>query len=83
MIAGLLMVLNVHYLSFKDIDFKNRVPFFVILMVILSFVIVSWDPPVVLFVIAILYALSGPVLTFYQYRKKLSKKEGPVDEAAS
>jgi CDP-diacylglycerol---serine O-phosphatidyltransferase len=83
MIAGLLMVLNVHYFSFKDMDFKNRVPFFVILMVILLFVIVSWDPPVVLFVIAILYALSGPVLTFYQYRKKKSKKTDAMDETAS
>ncbi len=83
MIAGLLMVLNVHYFSFKDMDFKNRVPFFVILMVILLFVIVSWDPPVVLFVIAILYALSGPALTFYQYRKKKSKKTDVMDEAAS
>lgn len=83
MIAGLLMVLNVHYLSFKDMDFRNRVPFFVILMVILLFVIVSWDPPVVLFVIAILYALSGPMLTFYQYRKKKSKKIDAIDEAAS
>ncbi len=83
MIAGLLMVLNVHYFSFKDIDFRNRVPFFVILMVILSFVIVSWDPPVVLFVIAILYALSGPALTVYQYRKKLTKKVDAIDETVA
>ena len=73
MMAGLLMVLNVHYFSFKDMDFKNRVPFFVILMVILLFVIVSWDPPLVLLVIAILYALSGPVLAAYEYRKKKLK----------
>ncbi|MBN4075461.1 MAG: CDP-diacylglycerol--serine O-phosphatidyltransferase [SAR86 cluster bacterium] len=81
--AGLLMVLNVHYYSFKDMDFKKRVPFFVILMVILLFVIVSWDPPVVLFVIAILYALSGPVLTFYQYRKNKTKKADVIDEVAN
>ena len=83
MVAGLLMVLNVHYFSFKDMDFKNRVPFFVILMVILLFVIVSWDPPVVLFVIAILYALSGPVLTVYEYRKKKTKKVDVVDEVSN
>jgi CDP-diacylglycerol--serine O-phosphatidyltransferase len=75
MCAGLLMVLNVRYFSFKDMDFKSRVPFFVILMVILLFVIVSWDPPVVLFVIAILYALSGPVLTFYNYHKNKAKAD--------
>ena len=83
MVAGLLMVLNVHYFSFKDMDFKNRVPFFVILMVILLFVIVSWDPPVVLFIIAILYALSGPVLTVYEYRKKKTKKVDVVDEVSN
>ena len=83
MIAGLLMVLNVHYLSFTDMDFRNRVPFFVILMVILSFVIVSWDPPVVLFVIAILYALSGPALAIYQYRKNLTRKVDAIDETGN
>ena len=83
MVAGLLMVMNVHYFSFKDMDFKNRVPFFVILMVILLFVIVSWDPPVVLFVIAILYALSGPVLNFYNYRKKKTKKADDIDEVVN
>jgi len=70
LLAGFLMVLNVHYYSFKDMDFKNRVPFFVILMVILLFVIISWDPPVVLFITAVLYAASGPVTKFYFYRKK-------------
>jgi CDP-diacylglycerol--serine O-phosphatidyltransferase len=83
MVAGLLMVLNVHYFSFKDLDFKNRVPFFVILMVIFLFIIVSWDPPVVLFIIAILYALSGPVLNFYQYRKKKSQNVSVIDEATN
>ncbi len=83
MVAGLLMVLNIHYYSFKDMDFKNRVPFFVILMVILLFVIVSWDPPVVLFVITILYALSGPMLTFYNYQKKKSKKADVIDKVVN
>lgn len=79
MAAGLLMVLNIHYYSFKDMDFKNRVPFFVILMVILLFVIISWDPPVVLFIMALLYAASGPVMKVYQHRHK---REG-TKEAAS
>lgn len=78
LLAGLFMVLNVHYYSFKDMDFKNRVPFFVILMVILLFVIISWDPPVVLFVMAVLYAASGPVAKFYQYRKKKKRGTDPA-----
>ena len=80
MTAGLLMVLNVRYYSFKDMDFKNRVPFFVILMVILLFVIFSWDPPLVLFVIAIIYASSGPAFTAYQYLKNRMKKATVTEE---
>ncbi len=82
MLAGLLMVLNIHYYSFKDMDFRNRVPFFVILMVILLFVVISWDPPVVLFVMAILYAASGPIMTFYNFRKKRRKIKIAEGESA-
>ncbi len=67
--AGALMVVNVRYYSFKDVDFRNRVPFVVILLVIMAFVIVSWNPPIILFLMAIVYASSGPVMAVYQYRK--------------
>ncbi len=68
--TGLLMVLNVRYYSFKDMDFKSRVPFVVILLVIMVFVIVSWDPPLILFIMAVVYALSGPALTLNNYRRQ-------------
>jgi CDP-diacylglycerol---serine O-phosphatidyltransferase len=80
-IAGLLMVINIHYYSFKDMDFKNRVPFTMILIVIMVFVIVSWDPPLVLFLMAILYAVSGPVMAVNNYRKKVKQKEPLVGES--
>jgi len=57
-----LMVSNMRYRSFKDIDLKGRVPFVAILIVVLLFVAVAISPPEVLFVIFLLYALSGPVL---------------------
>ena len=68
--AGILMVLNIRYYSFKDMDFKNRVPFVFILMVIMILVIVSWDPPTVLFTMAVIYALSGPVMVVYKFQKR-------------
>lgn len=71
-LAGILMVLNVPYYSFKDLDFRHRVPFVVILAVVLVLVIVSWDPPTVLFSIAIVYAASGPVMAIYSRRKQKS-----------
>lgn len=68
-LAGILMVVNVPYYSFKDLD-RNRVPFVVMLAVILIIVIVSWDPPTVLWGMAIAYAASGPALAIYNRRKR-------------
>jgi CDP-diacylglycerol--serine O-phosphatidyltransferase len=58
--VGVLMVANVPYHSFKGIDMKGRVPFVVILLVVLVFGIITIDPPTVLLAIAVIYALSGP-----------------------
>lgn len=57
---GLLMVSNLRYYSFKEVDFKGHVPFFTVLVVVLMFSVIAWDPPSVLFVVFFLYALSGP-----------------------
>ncbi|MCW8959287.1 MAG: CDP-diacylglycerol--serine O-phosphatidyltransferase, partial [Gammaproteobacteria bacterium] len=47
--TGILMVSNARYYSFKDLDLKGRVPFFFLLVVVLIFVLISIDPPQVLF----------------------------------
>ncbi|MDR2213214.1 MAG: CDP-diacylglycerol--serine O-phosphatidyltransferase [Pseudomonadales bacterium] len=82
-LGGLLMVLSVRYYSFKELGFKHRVPFFVILVLIFVFVIIAWDPPSVMFSMAVLYALSGPVFALYQRRKRRKKNREaeakPVD----
>ena len=80
-IAGALMVLNIRYYSFKDLDMKNRVPFIVMILIVLVFVIVSWDPPIVLFSMAIIYALSGPGMAIYSQREKWLGKLQPVTVA--
>lgn len=58
--AGLLMVSNFRYISFKKFDLKRRVPFVLILVPVLLIGLVTVDPPRVLLLMAILYALSGP-----------------------
>lgn len=80
-VTGILMVLNIRYYSFKDLDFHNRVPFIVILLVVMAFVVVSWNPPTVLFMLAVAYALSGPVMTIYKWRKARKKKAADTAEA--
>lgn len=59
-LAGVLMVSNVRYRSFKDLDLRGRVPFVTILAVPLVFVLIFLDPPQVLFAIFLAYAVSGP-----------------------
>jgi CDP-diacylglycerol--serine O-phosphatidyltransferase len=58
-LAGVLMVTNIPYSSFKEIDFKARVPFVTILVVALGFAVITVDPPLILLVLFGGYALSG------------------------
>ena len=69
-LMGLLMVSNVRYYSFKEVDFRNRVPFVALLLVVLVFVVISSHPPSILFAGFLIYAFSGPVITLYQVRKR-------------
>jgi len=67
---GLLMVSNIRYYSFKDLDLKGRVPFVAILVVVLIFSVVFIDPPRVLLIVLMTYALSGPVQLLLRRRQR-------------
>lgn len=60
-LAGVLMVSNVRYRSFKDLDVRGRMPFVAVMIVPLVFVLIFLDPPQVLFAIFLGYAISGPI----------------------
>ncbi len=68
--AGLLMVSKVRYHSFKGFDIKGKVPFVAIFFIALLFVFISTNPPYILFAIAFIYAVSGPILTLWQLRQR-------------
>lgn len=73
-IAGLLMVSGVRYRSFKDSDFKDKVPYLVALIVIILFVLIAFHPPQVLAGIFILYALSGPLFAAFNSLRRKRKR---------
>jgi CDP-diacylglycerol--serine O-phosphatidyltransferase len=73
-ILGLLMVSNFRYYSFKEVNWRGRVPFIAILVVVLVFVLIAFQPPIVLFTVFSLYALSGPVVTLWQKRTLMSRR---------
>ena len=71
--AGALMVSNVRYNSFKDINLGGRVPFRYILLVVVAFVLIVIDPPRVLFGAFFAYALSGPIMALQRKRRRARK----------
>ena len=68
--AGVLMVSNIKFYSFKDLDFKGRVPFVAMLIVVLVFAVVFSDPPRILLLIFLAYAAAGPVQYLLQMRRR-------------
>jgi CDP-diacylglycerol--serine O-phosphatidyltransferase len=69
--AGLTMVTNVPFYSFKDIQMKKSVPFAAIVLIALGIAVINIDPPSVLFGIFMMYGLSGYVV--YAWRKAKGK----------
>ena len=65
--AGLTMVTNVPFYSFKDVSLKRSVPFAVIVLIALGIAVINIDPPTVMFGLFVIYGLSGYVL--YGWRK--------------
>jgi CDP-diacylglycerol--serine O-phosphatidyltransferase len=65
--AGLSMVTNAPFYSFKDVSFKRSVPFIVIVAIALAIAVINIHPPIVLFALFCIYGVSGYVV--YAYKK--------------
>lgn len=74
--AGLTMVSNIPFYSFKDLNLKRSVPFVVIVLVALGIAVINIHPPLVLFGLIAGYAASGYVL--YGWRKLRGEPTGVV-----
>jgi CDP-diacylglycerol--serine O-phosphatidyltransferase len=69
--AGLTMVSNVPFYSFKDINLRRSVPFWAILLIVLAMVLISSNPPVILFLGFVVYSCSGYAYWLWTRRQKL------------
>lgn len=72
-IAGL-MVSTIRYSSFKNIDFKGRVPFLTIVLAVFIIAAIALEPAEMLFAIFFVYVISGPILTLWHLRKVRKKR---------
>ncbi|MFV0478144.1 MAG: CDP-diacylglycerol--serine O-phosphatidyltransferase [Parahaliea sp.] len=73
--VGILMIANFPYYSFKGVDFKGRVPFVVMILVVFAFGLITLDPPLIFLILFLSYALSGPLMRL--------RKGGATSQSAS
>lgn len=69
--AGLLMISNYKYFSFKELHFKGTVPYMVFIFTVVLLVVIAQNPHEVLLSMCVIYALSGPAVSLYKKRDKL------------
>ena len=65
--AGLTMVSNARFYSGKALDVRYRVPFGVMVLMILTFVLISSNPPLTLFGLFVVYSISGYVIWAWEH----------------
>jgi len=81
-LAAALMVSNLRYYSFKEVDFKGKVPFLYILLLVILFVAIAANPAVVLFLGFSCYVLSGPLQTLMALQK-MRRRAGSIKKRRS
>ncbi len=76
-VLAFLMVSNIRYFSFKELNLAKRKPFSIFIYVVLSLVLIVMEPVIVLFAFVLFYVFSGPVSMVLAWRKKkvLGKNE--------
>ena len=75
------MVSNFSYYSLKGINFRDRVPFIAIFLVVAVFAVASIDVPRFLLFISLAYSLSGPgiyLLRVFRRKQRGGKQRHPV-----
>jgi len=73
--AGLSMVSNVRFYSFKDLNLRRSVPFWAVLLILLGFVVVSIDQARVLWGFFLIYAVSGYVVSIKGWISRQQQKQ--------
>ena len=72
---SLLMVSNIKYYSFKDLNFFSRKPFMTFVLIICMLIVIVLEPQIMLFVMALGYAISGPVWILFRMAKERQQDE--------
>jgi CDP-diacylglycerol--serine O-phosphatidyltransferase len=74
--AGLTMVSNLKYYSFKTINLRKSYPFVAILLFVVFFALLSYQPATVLFAMFVVYAISGFAVSAWQALRRRPASTG-------
>ncbi|BAW80897.1 CDP-diacylglycerol/serine O-phosphatidyltransferase [Candidatus Nitrosoglobus terrae] len=80
-LMAILMVSNIRYHSFRNLNNQDKVPFMAIFGMVLVFILISSDPPKILFIGFLLYALSGPLITLVRLRQHQAQRHTSLGSA--
>ncbi|MBW2039994.1 MAG: CDP-diacylglycerol--serine O-phosphatidyltransferase [Deltaproteobacteria bacterium] len=69
-LLAFLMVSNIRYHSFKDLELLKKKPFSTLVAVVLAMVVVVAEPEIMLFIFASLYLMLGPLSTLLGWYRK-------------
>ena len=75
-----LMVSNIKYYSFKELNLSQRMPFWLLVAIIFLAIVIAAEPEFMIFVVSFLYVLSGPVVTLASRRKRVFAKAAKTEE---
>ncbi len=79
-LLAILKVSSIRYRSFKDLNLRGKVPFLVIPIIGLLFMLISYSPPHVFLILFSIYVASGPVtavIRWFRPKKKLNEQHEP------
>lgn len=74
LITAILMVSNIRYNSFKEVDFKGKIPFLYVLLIVVLFVAIAVNPSLVIFAASLCYAASGPTQTLFALQRMRKRR---------
>lgn len=68
-LLALLKVSSIQFRSFKDLDIRGKVPFLVIPILALFFVLITYSPPIIFLILFFVYIISGPISAIMRRHK--------------
>jgi len=74
-LLAFLMVSTLKYHGVKEIDFRQRKPFWILVAFVLGLTIIVMHPPISLFLFAMIYLLGGIIENIYLFYKKRREKQ--------